>query len=248
MKKIRKVKIGNRLARKDAERSKRLVNAQDKLINVERMSWQDAKDFHMTAYMQDYAGNHRAVKSMKLGELVNVDLLTSLPKPIVVTPRQKGMTSTGQVGDCHANVKELVMKYGGKQITGYELWKYGDEVQMNWHSVWQTPENKIVDVTNLSDDVTLKQMPRTEEYIFIPMCYAQDNFFAVTHANLPVLKKDKCILKVRSRDDVVERVVETFEGKNQITMSFFSNIHFVFDSMMNHVTSKNADSQFLKVA
>ena len=251
MKKLRKLKLATRQARKNAERSKRLVNAQDKLINVERLSWKDAKKFLLTDYLIDKnTGNFRAFRDCKLEDLVDVDLINNLPKPIVVTPRQTGMTSTGQTGDCHANVRELVQKYGGKQITGYELWKYGDSVELNWHSVWQTPENKVVDVTCISDYDQTKQEPRTEEYLFIPLCYTRDNFFVKKPNTKPALLKNKCILKERNRvnEDIVERVVQTFEGKNQISLSFFGNIDFVFDSLLNYCTKKKTDSQFLEVA
>lgn len=66
--------------------------------------------------------------------------------------RLRGKTSEGTEGLCHVNVAYWVDKVGGSRVDG---WAYVDTKEMvragvhiwMWHSVWQTPEGKLVDVT-----------------------------------------------------------------------------------------------------
>ena len=70
--------------------------------------------------------------------------------PMIKVPiRQNGMTSTGKRLCCHMNVEYLVRTYGGQRVTGFYLVSSpsGDLVSLLSHSVWKTPEGKLVDVT-----------------------------------------------------------------------------------------------------
>lgn len=82
--------------------------------------------------------NHR----LKLGKVLAVEL------------RQNGLTSTGRKLQCHLNVKALVKRYGGSRIQGYLIkttkTANGKAIEFTHHSVWRTPENKLVDVTDNS--------------------------------------------------------------------------------------------------
>jgi hypothetical protein len=58
------------------------------------------------------------------------------------------LTGSGINHDCHWNVIKLVKRYGGKRVTGFLVQEDLGGVIFNSHSVWLTPENKLVDVTN----------------------------------------------------------------------------------------------------
>jgi hypothetical protein len=69
-----------------------------------------------------------------------------------VQRRLNGKTGEGQNGMCHLNVAYWVNKIGGRRVDG---WAYNERKMAVrngihlwfWHSVWETPEGKLVDVT-----------------------------------------------------------------------------------------------------
>ena len=68
-------------------------------------------------------------------------------KAIRVPIRMNGISSQGEYMQCHANVKKIVQKYGGKRLIGQTLEVHEDgAVEALHHSVWITPENKVVDI------------------------------------------------------------------------------------------------------
>ena len=68
-------------------------------------------------------------------------------KAIRVPIRMNGISSQGEYMQCHANVKKIVQKYGGKRLIGQTLKVHEDgAVEAFNHSVWITPENKVVDI------------------------------------------------------------------------------------------------------
>ena len=89
----------------------------------------------------------------------------------VVPTREKGLTGSGEMGKCHANVASLVTRFGGKRVYGYVLKETekentkGETVRHETflgHSVWETPEGKLV-------DVTWGNSPFARKYYFIPL-------------------------------------------------------------------------------
>ena len=109
----------------------------------------------------------KVIKKMKMND------------PLIVPIRQSGMTSTGKEMFCHSNVDVLVREYGGERMLGYMVHK---PLEMNRdvitediaclvpHSVWITPEGKMVDVTK-REPLQLKQMFSTDKSFefFIPI-------------------------------------------------------------------------------
>lgn len=81
--------------------------------------------------------------------------------------RKNGMTGSGHKAYCHNNASKLQAIYGGKVVTGFAISiAFIDEsettmgVEFLTHSVWQTPEGKLVDVTlNWKDDDTVLFSP-----------------------------------------------------------------------------------------
>jgi len=72
-----------------------------------------------------------------------------LGKSQLVPIRKRGMTGSGVELDCHTNVSKLVHTYGGYDVRGYYV-VYKENLKTFGffpHSVWETPEGKLVDVT-----------------------------------------------------------------------------------------------------
>ena len=67
----------------------------------------------------------------------------------LVPIRRRGMTGSGRKLDCHSNVSKLVHTYGGYDVRGYYV-EYNEPSKtfcFSPHSVWETPEGKLVEVT-----------------------------------------------------------------------------------------------------
>jgi hypothetical protein len=52
---------------------------------------------------------------------------------------------------CHVSAKHVASKRGGRRIHGWALWRFTqggvDVIVADFHSVWENPDGKIVDVT-----------------------------------------------------------------------------------------------------
>jgi len=120
--------------------------------------------------------------------------LLNLPtKPVKVKIRKNGITSCGLPNDCHYNVAYFVKKFGGRRVAGYLLESQREDTQpvsitniqtgdtlrlpildghekdirhsIYHHSVWETPEGKLVDVTNKGYGT------KSEFVYFLPLSY-----------------------------------------------------------------------------
>lgn len=89
--------------------------------------------------------------------------LTQSDEPLVLVPtRKKGKTSSAATGSCHWAVKTLIKQHLGKMFTGYNIHpassiqirikgnynidRNHQHLSCSYHSVWQTPEEKLVNV------------------------------------------------------------------------------------------------------
>ena len=93
---------------------------------------------------------------------------------IKVKRRKRGMTSSMKMNGCHSNVRILVEQFGGKQLVGYVIEKEKDGIPFHifYHSVWITPEGKVIDPTSLPEDEI------KEDYTyFSPVFIYQDDGF-----------------------------------------------------------------------
>ena len=51
-------------------------------------------------------------------------------------------------GECFENVRSHIKKFGGEVVDGWAVWEFPPlEVQAEFHSVWETPEGDLVDIT-----------------------------------------------------------------------------------------------------
>ena len=99
-----------------------------------------------------YSYGCEVVNENILPKFVNCLVSTSgLNRVIKVPQRKRGLTSSGKEHHCHPNVQLLVDTYGGKRMVGYEVIVnrlcHIRLTDLRFHSVWLTPENKLVDVT-----------------------------------------------------------------------------------------------------
>ena len=100
---------------------------------------------------------------------------------IKVKRRKRGMTSSMKILGCHSNVRILVEQFGGKQLVGYVIEKEKDGIpfQILYHSVWITPEGKVIDPTSLPED----EMKEDYTY-FSPVFIYQDDGFWIEGMNI----------------------------------------------------------------
>ena len=99
-----------------------------------------------------YSYGCEVVNENILPKFVNCLVSTSgLNRVIKVPQRKRGLTSSGKEHHCHPNVQLLVDTIGGKRMVGYEVIVnrlcHIRLTDLRFHSVWLTPENKLVDVT-----------------------------------------------------------------------------------------------------
>ena len=86
--------------------------------------------------------------------------------------RRNCMTGSGVENECHRNVDNLVIAYGGKRLVGYAVHEIKlDRIDLTLfcsHSVWLTPEVNAVDVTahNYSDPLDYS--------VFLPLMSSKD--------------------------------------------------------------------------
>ena len=85
---------------------------------------------------------------------------------VKVPVRHEGMTGSGYSNLCHDNVQLLVNTYGGSSIGGFiavndKKIRNENTIELIYHSIWMTPENKIVDVTanNFTEDSQINFLP-----------------------------------------------------------------------------------------
>ena len=100
---------------------------------------------------------------------------------IKVKRRKKGMTSSMKPKSCHSNVRILVERFGGKQLIGYVVCKEGEiPFQIYYHSVWITPEGKVIDPTK-----SMNETKNNESYTyFTPVFILQDDGFWIEGMNI----------------------------------------------------------------
>lgn len=48
---------------------------------------------------------------------------------------------------CHVSAKHHAMQNGGRRVHGWALWQYASGVMGDFHSVWEDPEQTLIDVT-----------------------------------------------------------------------------------------------------
>lgn len=50
--------------------------------------------------------------------------------------------------ECFPNVQRMIREQGGRQVNGWAIWQWANiMVEVEAHSVWQSPEGELVDIT-----------------------------------------------------------------------------------------------------
>ena len=101
-----------------------------------------------------YVNKDLSLKKVRLSKKYHKFMRKMGMRNVYVVPiRKNGLTGSGVLGKCHGNVAKLVTVYGGKVVNGFTIEKDFDSdiggklLTFSNHSVWQTPEGKLVDVT-----------------------------------------------------------------------------------------------------
>lgn len=147
----------------------------------------------------------------------------NLPMRVIKVPhRTKGMTSSGITGRCHCNVGLLVSTYGGKHIKGYAL-DYSDGIlELYWHSVWLTPEGKLVEVTGSNFDFNdfTHFIPCSEEFADPSFVCESDDLRIHEDYKLPGMLVEIS----RKEDDVTTRELIPFKGLSLAKLMYACNV------------------------
>jgi hypothetical protein len=48
---------------------------------------------------------------------------------------------------CHLSAKHAAITKGGRRVHGWALWQFGAQIDAEHHSIWQNPDDDLVDVT-----------------------------------------------------------------------------------------------------
>ncbi|MFA5360065.1 MAG: SEC-C domain-containing protein [Patescibacteria group bacterium] len=73
-----------------------------------------------------------------------IQLMDSSLKPISVPVEPE---KYAEESECLPAVKEKIEKDGGSQILGWQVWKSDFWIEAEFHSVWKSPEGKLIDIT-----------------------------------------------------------------------------------------------------
>lgn len=136
--------------------------------------------------------------------------------------RTKGLSSEGDFLKCHTSVKKIVRKYGGKRLIGHTLKTYEDgTVETYHHSVWITPENKVVDICKANYDADELQKGYV---LFIPRMIDQvPNEYENEKMHFDFMIKGKQFFLLRpfhKGPALIAKVVHKSQGKKLINKMF----------------------------
>ena len=102
--------------------------------------------------------------------------------------RKNGLTGSGKLGECHTNVTKLVLLYGGEKVHGIAITVADDFISFSYHSVWQTPENELVDVTWAKETDKLLSV---DSFYFVPTDYMPSFDIVVKRTSNEILLLDR---------------------------------------------------------
>lgn len=88
-------------------------------------------------------------KSANHPEVLEFLRLWKLSNPIYLDYQE---LDAGYAADfCHVSAKHIVLHRGGRRVHGWALWNFRengvDIIVADFHSVWENPEGKLIDVT-----------------------------------------------------------------------------------------------------
>ncbi len=67
-----------------------------------------------------------------------------------------------KLSECIYNVKNKIKIDGGKEVLGWEIWKTNILIEAQFHSVWQSLDGKLEDITPRENEV------KAEQILFFP--------------------------------------------------------------------------------
>jgi hypothetical protein len=104
--------------------------------------------------------------------------------------------------ECFPNVEEVVKKYGGRSIIGWQIWEwYGVMIEAEFHAVWMNPKGFMVDVTP-------KALP-FERILFLP-----DDTAKYVESQVNNIRRS-LVRKMSSLDEFIDIANRKFELLNK---------------------------------
>jgi hypothetical protein len=101
----------------------------------------------------------------------------------------------------------LVRNYGGERITGYYVSAWDNQIQLLPHSVWKTPEGKLVDVTARTDD-QIKRNPSQDKSVCYFIAISNDPRTIVPQIIIPITTN-----KSMKGEVVIEKIDKVWKGE-----------------------------------
>ncbi|MCK9396887.1 MAG: hypothetical protein M0Q44_15000 [Methylobacter sp.] len=75
----------------------------------------------------------------KLIEAIGID---AQPIYVAVKPDSRAL-----INECFPNVAEKIKSEGGSQIVGWQIWKTQNLIEAEFHAVWRSDNNELLDIT-----------------------------------------------------------------------------------------------------
>jgi hypothetical protein len=148
-------------------------------------------------------------------------------KIVEVPIRKKGFTGRMPSGNCHSNVNYLINTIGGRRVTGYHIRKpklpNKDGYCLFHHSVWESPEGKLVDVTY--------SWKSQNEILFAVIDRKEKDKITIT-PNLDILgtnMRNKWVLADAANNNVSDEVLTTKQLVRCIKSVDMKSHFFVYD-------------------
>jgi len=132
--------------------------------------------------------------------------------------RKNGLTGSGKLNECHANVTKLVLLYGGKRANGIAITMTNNFISFAYHSVWQTPENELVDVT-WAKDTDKDKLLSVDSFYFAPTDYIPSLDIVVKRTSNEILVLDRS--NFRNAFDLIPIRKKVLRNK-RFTNTFFT--------------------------
>lgn len=149
----------------------------------------------------------------KVRDKINLGNILHVPK------RTRGITSSGRPNNCHENARMCAEMFGGRKVTGYgvhihKMWTNDgcDITQFYHHSVWETPEGKLVDINQTNDHILNKYGEQTDTY-FIPI-FIDENEKVTNNLSKFIWFKGESFIVMNEEED---QILLTGQGKDNPT-------------------------------
>lgn len=131
------------------------------------------------------------------------ELLTTaaMGSPVFVEVRPR---PDSEINDCTEDVRKQVAEHGGSSVTGWIIWEWvGAFLYSEFHMVWESPDNTLVDVTAKEDG--------ERQILFVPDSSIRYNNRRIAGAYLALVEDPLLHRYIRVRE-VYQRIFDQTYG------------------------------------